>query len=161
MASKSPIRAANLERFSDGLKVSDNDIFQGNQGGEMAEAARSKSLSRESVEAIVRKFSADFERARTRRVGSILLRLSGENGGDFYLHSTDAGCSVSYEATATPPQVEVIGNADRICAILQKDKDGRLQFYAGGMRVRGDLEYLSERAHEMGHIRESFYVESR
>jgi hypothetical protein len=126
----------------------------------MSEAAKPRSFCRESVEAIVRKFSADFEKARTRRVGSILLRLTGENGGDFYVHSTNAGCSVSHEAAAGPPHVEVIGDADRICAILAGDKEGRLQFYAGGMRVRGDLQYLSELAHEMGLIREPFYMES-
>jgi hypothetical protein len=122
----------------------------------MAENAKSRSVYGDSVETIVRKFSAGFERARTRRVGSILLRLSGENGGDFYLHSTSAGCSVSHEAAAEPPHVEVIGDADRICAILLGEKEGRLQFYAGGIRVRGDLQYLSELAHEMGLISEPF-----
>lgn len=122
----------------------------------MSEKAKSGSVARESVEAAVSKFSANFERARTRRIGSILLRLTGENGGAFYLHSTSTGCSVSREATAESPQVEVIGNADRIRAILDGSKEGRLQFYAGGIRVRGDMRYLSELAHEMGFIKERF-----
>ena len=122
----------------------------------MAEPTKPISFNRESVELIVRKFSSDFEKAQTRRVGSILLRLSGENGGNFYLHSTNSGCSVLHEAAEAPPHVEVIGDADRICAILRGDKEGRLQFYAGGMRVRGDLQYLSELAHEMGFIRKTF-----
>ena len=122
----------------------------------MSEKAKLGSASGKSVEATLSKVSANFERARTRRVGSILLRLTGENGGDFYLHSTSTGCSVSREAPAGLPHIEVIGSADRIRAILDGSKDGRLQFYAGGLRVRGDLQYLSDLAHEMGFITEPF-----
>jgi hypothetical protein len=50
----------------------------------------------------------------------------------------------------------VIGTADRIRPILDGSKDGRLQFYLGGIRVRGDLQYLSEIAHELGFIKERF-----
>ena len=53
------------------------------------------------------KFCANFERAGTRRIGSILLRLTGEKGGDFYFHSTSTGCSVSREAAGSPI-IEVI-----------------------------------------------------
>lgn len=58
-----------------------------------------------------------------------------------------------------PVIVSGIGGAcelpDDICI-----KEGRLQFYAGGIRVRGDLKYLSEIAHEMGFIKEPFWPES-
>lgn len=101
-------------------------------------------------------FVTKFDRARTRRVGSILLRLTGESGGDFYLHSTSTSCSVSRESANSTPHIEVIGDANRIRAILEGRKEGRLQFYAGGIRVRGDLQYLSDLAHEMGLIKEPF-----
>ena len=107
------------------------------------------------------KFCTHFERAGTRRIGSILLRMTGENGGDFYLHSTSTGCSVSREGAAESPLIEVIGNADRIRRILDGSKDGRMQFYAGGIRVRGDLKYLSELSHEMGFIKEPFWPERK
>ena len=110
----------------------------------------------ESLAAALNTFVTKFDRARTRRLGSILLRLTGENGGDFYLHSTSAGCSMSRESTAGAPHVEVIGDANRIRAILDGRKEGRLQFYAGGIRVRGDLQYLSDLAYEMGLIKEPF-----
>ena len=87
--------------------------------------------------------------------------MTGANGGDFYLHSTSTGCSVSREAAAGPPIIEVIGDADRIRRILDGSKDGRLQFYAGGIRVRGDLKYLSELSHEMGFIKDPFWPENK
>jgi hypothetical protein len=121
----------------------------------MPEKKTSRSATGKSIEAALNKFSAHFERARTRRIGSILLRLTGENGGDFYVHSTSAGCSVSRDA-AGPPHIEVMGDANRIRAILDGSKEGRLQFYAGGICVRGDLQYLSELAYELGLVKEPF-----
>jgi hypothetical protein len=116
--------------------------------------------SGKSVDMALSTFCANVERAGTRRVGSILLRLTGEKGGDFYLHSTSSGC-VSREAPAVPPIIEVIGPGDRIRAILDGSKDGRLQFFTGGIRVRGDLKYLSELSHEMGFIKVPFWPESK
>lgn len=107
-----------------------------------------------TVDAALKEFSVRFERAQTRRPGSILLRLTGKNGGEFYLHSTATGCLVSREPGKVSPHVEVSGPADRILAILSGRKEGRLQFNAGGIRVRGDLDYLSALAHEMGLIKE-------
>jgi hypothetical protein len=49
-----------------------------------------------------------------------------------------------------------MGDADRIGAILDGSKEGRLQFYAGGICVRGDLHYLSELAYELGLVKERF-----
>jgi len=110
----------------------------------------------ESFAAALNDFASKFDRARTRRAGSILLRLTGENGGDFYLQSSSTGCCISRESTAGTPHIEVIGDANRIRAILEGRKEGRLQFYAGGIRVRGDLQYLSDLAYEMGLIKEPF-----
>jgi len=110
----------------------------------------------ESLAAALNTFAAKFDGARTRRAGSILLRLTGESGGDFYLHSTSTGCSMSRESANATPHFEVIGDAKRIAAILEGRKEGRLQFYAGGIRVRGDLQYLSDVAYEMGLIKEPF-----
>ena len=122
----------------------------------MSEKTKPGKTEAKSVKAAVYKFSAGLEKARSRRVGSILLRLTGDNGGDFYLHATSNSCSVSREPAMGTPHVEVIGSADRISAILNGTKEGRLQFYAGGIRVRGDLQYLSELAYELGFIKEPF-----
>ena len=108
------------------------------------------------TEAALKEFAAKFEQAQTRRPGSILLRLTGEGGGEFYVHSTETGCRVSREASESLPHVEVSGPARRILAIVSGQKEWRSQFYAGGIRVRGDLDYLSALAHEMGLIKERF-----
>lgn len=122
----------------------------------MSEKKQKSETTHKKLEAVVGDVVRAFERARTRRTGSILLRMIGEDGGDFYVHSTRAGCQLSREPMAGPPQVEVIGDADSLRAVLEKRREGRLQFYSGGIRVRGDLHYLSEIAHEMGFIKEPF-----
>jgi predicted lipid carrier protein YhbT len=120
--------------------------------GKPTSAARSK----KAVEAVLNDVVRKFETAHARRAGSILFRMIGDGGGEFYLHSTSAGCELSREPRGGPPHVEVIGDVDRILAILDGRREGRLQFFAGGIRVRGDLYYLSEIAHEMGFIKEPF-----
>src|ERR1044072_2570782 len=74
------------------------------------------SASRTSVDEAVSNFAAKIQRAGTRRVGSLLLRMTGKNGGDYYVHASSTGCRVSREAGAEPPHVEVIGDARRIRA---------------------------------------------
>ena len=115
----------------------------------MTENARSRPTPGTSVDVALRTFAAKFEQATTRRQGTLLFRMTGDNGGDFYVHSTSTGCSISREASAEPPRVEVIGS-----------KEGRRQFSAGGMRVRGDLQYLSDIAYELGLITAPFWLES-
>jgi hypothetical protein len=122
----------------------------------MSAQAKSRAASTKSVEASLARLSTSVDRARTRRAGSILLRLSGENGGDFYVHTTNAGSTLSREPAAGSPHIEVIGDANRIRAILDGTKEGRAQFFAGGIRVRGDLQYLSDLAYELGFIKEPF-----
>jgi hypothetical protein len=116
----------------------------------------SKSAATKPAKGLLADIAQKFEQARSRRAGAILVRIVGEDGGDFYLHSTSSGCQLSQESRGAPPLVEVIGTADRIRPILDGSKDGRLQFYLGGIRVRGDLQYLSEIAHELGFIKERF-----
>ena len=110
----------------------------------------------DTVRSLLADVSRKFERAKAKRVGSILLRLTGEGGGDYYVHATDAGCHVSMDPGSAPHDFEVSGDARRICAILDGSKEGRAQYYEGGMLVRGDLQYLSELAHELGFIAERF-----
>ena len=54
----------------------------------------------------------------------------------------------------TEPLLEVVGDRKRIQAIVEGKKDPRLQFLAGGLRVRGDLRYFSDLALELGIISE-------
>ena len=48
------------------------------------------------------------------------------------------------------PLIEVIGDAEAVQAVLDRKVNAREQFLAGGIRVRGDLRYLSDVALEMG-----------
>lgn len=97
-----------------------------------------------------------FEGARSRCHGTILLRLLGEGGGEFHLHSDSNGCGLSRQAGQDQPLVEIIGDAAKVRAVLDGSREGLAQFYRGGIRVRGDLRYLSGLAHELGFIRQPF-----
>jgi hypothetical protein len=47
-----------------------------------------------------------------------------------------------------------MGDANTVRAILDGDRDAREQFLAGGLRVQGDLRYLSDLALELGVLKE-------
>jgi hypothetical protein len=49
--------------------------------------------------------------------------------------------------------LEVYGDAERIRGIVEGEKDAVREFLAGGLRVRGDLRYLSELGLELGFLR--------
>ena len=57
---------------------------------------------------------------------------------------------------AKAPLIEVFGDRKRIQAIIDGEKDPRAQFLAGGLRVRGDLRYLSDLAVDIGLLDEPF-----
>jgi hypothetical protein len=109
-----------------------------------------------NLDATVNAVAERVRNARSRRHGTILLRLTGPGGGDYAVQSTEGTMRVLKEIPHAPHQFEVIGDARRIQAILEGKKEGRAQFFAGGIRIRGDLQYLSELAHELGLIKEPF-----
>jgi hypothetical protein len=47
----------------------------------------------------------------------------------------------------------VIGDPTRLQAILRGKKDARRQFFAGGIRIRGDMHYLSEVGMRLGFLK--------
>jgi hypothetical protein len=51
------------------------------------------------------------------------------------------------------PLLEVIGDPRRIRAIVRGEKDARMQFFAGVIRVRGDMHYLSELGMQLGFLK--------
>jgi hypothetical protein len=130
--------------------------------GSSKESASTKSSSRSSasdrgLEAVLQEALPKFEDSRLRREGTILFRFVGEGGGDFHVHSHQGGCAISREAGMAPPLVEIIGDPESIRSVLEGGHEGLAQFYRGGIRIRGDLQYLSELAHDLGFIREPFY----
>jgi hydrogenase maturation factor HypE len=93
--------------------------------------------------------------ARTTRVGNIVLRLSGKGGGTYRLACGHQEVRVAETVDVdAPPLIEVIGDAEAVRAILNGKVDARKQFLAGGIRVRGDLQYLSDLALELGLLKE-------
>jgi hypothetical protein len=87
------------------------------------------------------------------REGTIALHF--REGGSAYLHCTRGAVQITEGAPAEyPPVIEVFGDRKRIQAILEGKKDARMQFLAGGLRLRGDLAYFSDLAVEMGILQE-------
>lgn len=101
--------------------------------------------------------SERLAKTKAMKPGDIVFRLAGQGGGNFIVECGETGARVSESPAAgadRTPLVEVIGDANRIHAILAGEKDAREQFLAGGFRVRGDLRYLSDVALELGIIKE-------
>lgn len=82
----------------------------------------------------------------------ILLHLTGSGGGDYQLQGE--GDKVHLAAPGEPPaagpRVEITGDAEIICDIVNGRRDARRQFFEGGLQIRGDLGYFSEWAVALG-----------
>jgi hypothetical protein len=89
------------------------------------------------------------------REGVIALRFN--DGGSTVLHSARGKIEVrDVPASDESPLIEVFGDRGRIEGIINGEKDARKVFLAGGLRVRGDLRYLSELAVDLGLLDEPF-----
>jgi hypothetical protein len=106
------------------------------------------------VETVLGNAAKRLGTAKALRGGHILLHLKGTGGGVYHLDCSAGPPKVVKGAPRAAPTIEVIGDAKRILAIIEGKKDGRRQFLAGGIRVRGDLRYLSDLALELGIIKE-------
>ena len=93
---------------------------------------------------------------RVLREGSIVLRADSESAAGVVVRSGRKGVELAPLAAAAaddaPPLIEVIGDPRRIAAIVRGEKDARRQFLAGGLRVRGDMSYLSELGMRLGFL---------
>ena len=90
------------------------------------------------------------------RPGSIMFRLSGEEGGDFCLDCTPRGANLAEGAPrdAGAPLIEVIGDVRVIRSILERKRRPARFSWPAGFRVRGDLKYLTDVAMELGLLEE-------
>src|SRR5262249_17529618 len=85
--------------------------------------------------------------------GTLLIRATGEGGGEFHLEASEQAAVRVTKAPAMLPAVptlEIMGDARRIAAVISGGKNARKAFLAGGFRVRGNLRYLSDVAMELG-----------
>jgi hypothetical protein len=104
---------------------------------------------KESLQNLADKLSKN----RSLRPGNIVFHLSGDGGGTYVLECGSNEVNVSENVAAgvgRPTLVEVIGDAAAIRAVLDGEVDAREQFLSGGIRVRGDLRYVSDSALELG-----------
>ena len=87
--------------------------------------------------------------------GAILLRLEGPEGGDYRFPCGPEAGALS-GGQRSDQLLEVTAGAARVRAILEGKKNARQEFLAGGMRVRGDIQFAIDLAYELGFIRERF-----
>lgn len=85
-----------------------------------------------------------------------VVRFRFTDGGEAVVRVARGRAELSDEPDSAEgePLLEVIGDRKRIQAIMDGKKDARLQFLAGGLRIRGDLRYFSDIAMELGILRE-------
>lgn len=106
-----------------------------------------------SLEDALERLRERIDAAPRVKPGEVELHLTGKQAGDYRIGLGQGKATVSAMAgrpTERRPTLEVWGDADTIRAILDGDKDPVKQFLVGGMRVRGDLRYLSEMGVELG-----------
>lgn len=124
----------------------------------MADAKSSESKPAESKSADVRKsldtLARKLAESKSLRTGSIAFRLSGSDGGDFCIQCSQKAATLIDIAPLQAHSIEVIGDARLLQAIIERRKDARKHFLAGGFRIRGDIRYLSDLALELGILKE-------
>ncbi len=122
----------------------------------MAKAATKQNATHTAVRKSLSSLAARLGKSRYLRPGKLVLRLGGAAAGDYCLDCRGDGVTVvaGPVGTETPALVEVIGDAQTIRAIIDGEKDAVKQFYAGGIRIRGDLRYFSDVAVELGILKQ-------
>jgi hypothetical protein len=106
----------------------------------------------EALQKTVVSLGTRLHRAKVLRPGAVVFRTPGEDGTSFTLRATATGVQIERTGEPTDSHLEVIGDPRRIHAILRGEKEGRLHFLAGGLRVRGDMHYLSQLGVELGFL---------
>jgi predicted lipid carrier protein YhbT len=103
----------------------------------------------QSARAFLTAFAERLRQTRSLKQGAVVFHLT-DVGGDFCLDCSPGNATLRMGMSRSTPMIEVMGDSNRIQAILEGTKDARAQFLAGGFRVRGDLRYLSDLAMELG-----------
>jgi hypothetical protein len=110
--------------------------------------AKALRLLEEAVESIGKRLHSE----KVLRPGLIVFRTGDGSGQSFTLRTSDDGVQIQREQDHTSPLLEIIGEPSRIHAILRGDRDARAQFFRGGLRVRGDMHYLSDLGMRLGFL---------
>jgi len=114
----------------------------------------SKSASRQArVEVALKKLVGRMTGCRALRKSSMVIQTVDGGGRGYYIDCSPDSVKVT-SAPLTPPTIEIIGRARSIESLLLGKKDPRKLFFAGALRVRGDLRYLSNLALELGILKQ-------
>jgi hypothetical protein len=117
--------------------------------------ANAAEKDRGTLDRSLRELASKVEGAKTARAGDVIFRLSGKTAGTYRLSIRPGKSEVTETTDVTgQPLVEVIGDAEAIQAVIDGKADARKQFLSGGIRVRGDLQLLSDVALELGLIKD-------
>jgi SCP-2 sterol transfer family len=94
--------------------------------------------------------------AKLERLRDGVVRFRFADGGDAVIRCSRGKADLSDEPAPMEgePLFEIMGDRKRIQAIIEGKKDPRLQFLAGGLRIRGDIRYFSDIAMELGILSE-------
>jgi predicted lipid carrier protein YhbT len=106
----------------------------------------------EALQQAVKTMAPELHRERTLRPGLIVFRAP-DGEATFALRVSETGVRVESGGDYGEPLLEVRGDPRRLQAILRGEKDARKQFFAGGIRVRGDMHYLSELGMRLGFLK--------
>jgi hypothetical protein len=111
----------------------------------------------DTLEDSIRRISDRLAKSKCLKAGNIVFTVPESGTGNYVIACGEALARVvdaRAMKTGDMPLIEVIGDAKRIQSILDGQTDARKQFLAGGLRVRGDLRYLSDLALELGLLKE-------
>ena len=108
-------------------------------------------MAHKNLDRSVARLAERIQSCRRTRDGQIVIETSGDSPARYVLACGAGGVDVRTDAapTATPTLV-IIADADILRSVLDGERDAREQFFEGGLRVRGDLRYLSDLALELG-----------
>jgi len=119
----------------------------------MSPDASERRSSQSPVEVALAKLARRMLSSRIVKKSSIVIHATGAGGGDYYLACSPGAVKLTKTA-ALPATVEVTVTAKQLPQVLAGERDPRKLFFAGGLRVRGDLRYLSDLAMELGILKE-------
>lgn len=103
-----------------------------------------------SVEERLSNFLVTLSRAKALRSGHIALHFTGDQQEHYFIATEAAKAVLTREPPANVRHFEMIGDRDRILAVLEGTKDAGVQFATGAFRIRGNLTYMRTLAAELG-----------
>jgi hypothetical protein len=108
----------------------------------------------EALQQAVKTTARELHREGILRPGVIVFRAP-DSEATFAVRVDETGVQLEFGGDYGEPLLEVRGNPRRIQAIQRGKKDARKQFFAGGIRVRGDMHYLNELGMRLGFLKTS------